>query len=54
MSDIDFTVYAEQRIPYIDRHTRRGLRSHLIVNAPTSLPITDNVRRRLNAIAGLR
>ena len=54
MLDIDFTVYAEQRIPYIDRHSRRGLRGHLIVNAPTSLPITENIRRRINAIAGLR
>jgi len=52
--DIDFTVYAEQHIPYIDGHSRMSGRDHLIVNVPTSLTITDNVRRRLNAIAGLR
>lgn len=51
---IDFTIYAEQCIPYIDKHSRRGLHSHMIVNVPTALPVTDNVRRRLNAIAGLR
>ncbi len=52
--DIDFTVYTERRIPFIDRRSRRGRRSHLIVDAPTSLAIPANVRRRLKAIADLR
>jgi hypothetical protein len=52
--DIDFTVYAQQHIPYIDGHSRRGSRGHLIVDAPTSLAVPENVRRRIEAIADLR
>jgi hypothetical protein len=52
--DIDFTVYAQQHIPYIDEHGRRGGRSHIFVKTPTPLAITGNVRRRIEAIADLR
>jgi hypothetical protein len=52
--DIDFTVYAQHCIPFIDGHNRQGRSAHLIVDVPTSLVISENVRCRLNAIAGLR
>ena len=51
--DIDFTVYAQQRIPYIERHSRRGRHGHLIVEAATSIAMPESVRYRLSAIAGL-
>lgn len=52
--DIDFTVYAQQCIPRIDKNSRRHGVGYVINNTPTPLVVSENIRRRLNAIAGLR
>ncbi len=51
--EIDFTVYAQRQIPYIDKHTRRGQRAWTIVKEPLSRVVSEAVRRRLEAIPEL-
>ncbi len=52
--EFDFTVYAKRDIPYIDKHSRRGQRAYSIINEPTSLVVSEAVRRRLTAIPDVR
>ena len=52
--DIDFTVYAQRLIPFIDGHSRRAQRAYGIIDEHTSLVVPGSVRRRLASIADLR